>query len=117
MSSPCGDGVEEWLAGQRVVLWPGVSWDLTDPKDLAQASEWLSSIVGQLCSAQSGGADGCRTRTRDADVPPVRAANSKTPLELCPECLRPDQTLTEYGVCFRCRVAGVSFNRRGLRQS
>lgn len=38
----------DYLASLGVVLWPGESWDLTDPKQRAKAAEWLAHIVGAI---------------------------------------------------------------------
>lgn len=32
-----------YLTGLGVVLWPGASWDLTDPKERVKAAEWLAA--------------------------------------------------------------------------
>lgn len=32
-----------YLTSLGVTLWPGVSWDLTDPKERVKAAEWLAA--------------------------------------------------------------------------
>lgn len=37
----------DYLEALGVTLWPGVSYDLTDPKERAKAAAWLAeTIVG-----------------------------------------------------------------------
>lgn len=39
---------ERYLESLRCTLWPGVSFDLTDPKERLKAAEWLKRTVGEL---------------------------------------------------------------------
>lgn len=35
----------EYLESLRCTVWPGESWDLTDPKERAKAADWLAKTI------------------------------------------------------------------------
>lgn len=37
--------LDRYLQGLRCVLWPSVVWDLTDPKERAQAVAFLEEVI------------------------------------------------------------------------
>lgn len=45
------DAVRSYLAGLRVTLWPGCAFDLTDPKELELAAQFLSEAMERVYDA------------------------------------------------------------------
>lgn len=43
-----GQRVEAYLATQRIVIWPGCIYDLTDDDDRARARVWLTTLLEEV---------------------------------------------------------------------
>lgn len=40
--------IEQYLRGLHCVRFPGDIWDLTDPKELEQAVDWVEELLGSV---------------------------------------------------------------------
>jgi hypothetical protein len=47
-----------YLTGIGVSLWPGVAFDITDPKERARAAEWLADQLEAMEKVGSGAQPG-----------------------------------------------------------
>lgn len=105
----------------------------------AAGSVGLLPHLSRVISSVTEEVAGCRVSMRDskptASATPAQEVSSSTPgapesaaslgawaqspRVRCPECKRKVEArhMTPYGTCYRCRVVGASFSKRGLRDS